>query len=148
MNVSELQFSPFVNTYPSIRQAFSSIENWKKPEASRSCKRSCYVLLVEMGVSEPSLPLNGQFWRALMVDTSYMMFYYVKHLTKVPLPVVMKLLNGQKHVHKEAVSAQAYGQFFARGGGKLFAQKIVASCPNFYETVEKKRCNNVGRIGR
>ena len=28
---------------------------------------------------------------------------------------------------------------FARGGGKLFAQKILASCPNFYETVEKKR---------
>ena len=26
-----------------------------------------------------------------------------------------------------------------RKGGKLFAQKILASCPNFYETVEKKR---------
>ena len=25
------------------------------------------------------------------------------------------------------------------GSGKLFAQKILASCPNFYETVEKKR---------
>ena len=28
---------------------------------------------------------------------------------------------------------------FCQGGGKLFAQKILASCPNFYETVEKKR---------
>ena len=28
---------------------------------------------------------------------------------------------------------------FARGGGKPFAQKILASCPNFYETVKKKR---------
>ena len=27
----------------------------------------------------------------------------------------------------------------ARGGGKPFAQKIHASCPNFYKTVEKKR---------
>ena len=25
------------------------------------------------------------------------------------------------------------------GGGEPFAQKILASCPNFYETVEKKR---------
>ena len=25
------------------------------------------------------------------------------------------------------------------GGGKPFAQKILASCPNFYETVRKKR---------
>ena len=25
------------------------------------------------------------------------------------------------------------------GGGKLFAQKILASCPDFYETGEKKR---------
>ena len=34
-----------------------------------------------------------------------------------------------------------YGQFFARGGGKPFAQKIISSCPNFYEKVvyEKKR---------
>ena len=33
------------------------------------------------------------------------------------------------------------GNFFARGSGKPFAQKIIASCPNFYETVvyEKKR---------
>ena len=29
--------------------------------------------------------------------------------------------------------------FFARGGGKLFAQKTLASCPNFYKTVEQKR---------
>ena len=57
MNVSELQFSPFVNTYPSIRQAFSSIENWKKPEASRSCYSSSCVVIV---VTEPSLLLNGQ----------------------------------------------------------------------------------------
>ena len=27
---------------------------------------------------------------------------------------------------------------FRQGGGKLFAQKILASCPNFYETVEQK----------
>ena len=33
------------------------------------------------------------------------------------------------------------GNFFARGGGKPCAQKIMASCPNLYETVvyEKKR---------
>ena len=29
--------------------------------------------------------------------------------------------------------------FFARGGGKPFAQNIFASCPNFYKTVEQKR---------
>ena len=37
------------------------------------------------------------------------------------------------------ISAKAYGQFSARGGGKPFAQTILASCPNFYKTVEKKR---------
>ena len=31
------------------------------------------------------------------------------------------------------------GNFLPGGGGKPFAQKILASCPNFYETVEKKR---------
>ena len=25
------------------------------------------------------------------------------------------------------------------GGGELFAQKILTSCPNFYEIVERKR---------
>ena len=29
--------------------------------------------------------------------------------------------------------------FFAREGGEPFAQKILTSCPNFYETVERKR---------
>ena len=46
--------------------------------------------------------------------------------------------------------SQAYGKFFARGGGKPFAQKNLASCPNFYERVEKKwepYCNNIGRPG-
>ena len=43
-----------------------------------------------------------------------------------------------------------YGKFFARGGGGPFAQKIIASAPNFYKRVEKKRgpyCNNIGRTG-
>ena len=40
---------------------------------------------------------------------------------------------------------QAYGQFSARGGGKPFAQKILASCPNFY--TRAIRCNNIGRTG-
>ena len=31
------------------------------------------------------------------------------------------------------------GNFFARGGGKPFAQKILASCQNFHETVGKKQ---------
>ena len=34
-----------------------------------------------------------------------------------------------------AVNSKAYGQFFARGGSKPFAQKIIASYPSFYETV-------------
>ena len=45
MNVNELQFYPFINTYPSIQQTFSSIENWKKPEVSQSCYRSCRVVV-------------------------------------------------------------------------------------------------------
>ena len=43
------------------------------------------------------------------------------------------------------------GNFRLGGGGKPFAQKIIASCPNFYKTVEKTtraiRCNNIGRTG-
>ena len=35
--------------------------------------------------------------------------------------------------------SQAYGQIFARAGGKPFAQNILDSCPNFYKTVERKR---------
>ena len=31
------------------------------------------------------------------------------------------------------------GNFRAGGGGKPFAQKILASCPNVYKTVEQKR---------
>ena len=31
-----------------------------------------------------------------------------------------------------------YEQFFAGGGGEPFARKILASCPNFYESVEKE----------
>ena len=45
MNVNELQFYPLVNTYPSIQQTFSSMENWKKPEASQSSYRSCRVVV-------------------------------------------------------------------------------------------------------
>ena len=40
--------------------------------------------------------------------------------------------------------------FCQGGGGKPFAQKILASVPNFYKRVEKKRgpyCNNIGRTG-
>ena len=28
---------------------------------------------------------------------------------------------------------------FGQGGGRPFAQKILANCPNFYKTVEKKQ---------
>ena len=31
------------------------------------------------------------------------------------------------------------GIFFARGGGEPFAQKILSRCPNYNETVERKR---------
>ena len=81
MNVNELQFYPLVNTYPSIQQTFSSIENWKKPEASQSSYRSCRVVVdrSEVVFTEPSLLLTGQFWQALREVTSYMMFYYVMH---------------------------------------------------------------------
>ena len=39
--------------------------------------------------------------------------------------------------------------FCQGGGGNPFAQKIIASCPNFYETVERKLgpCNKIGRTG-
>ena len=46
--------------------------------------------------------------------------------------------------------AYAVGQFLARESGKPFAQTILASCPNFYKTVEKTRairCNNIGCTG-
>ena len=38
------------------------------------------------------------------------------------------------------------------GGGKPLAQKILRSCPNFYETYSRKEtrailCNNIGRTG-
>ena len=38
---------------------------------------------------------------------------------------------------------------FCRGGRNPFAQKILASCPNFYKTVERKLgpCNKIGRTG-
>ena len=38
---------------------------------------------------------------------------------------------------------------FCQGGGSPFAQKILASCPNFYKTVDRKvePCNKVGRTG-
>ena len=81
MNVNELQFYPLVNTYPSIQQTFSSMENWKKPEASQSSYRSCRVVVdgSEVVFTEPSLLLTGQFWQALREVTSYMIFYYVMH---------------------------------------------------------------------
>ena len=31
------------------------------------------------------------------------------------------------------------GNFLPGGGGKPFSQKTLASCPNFYKTVEQKR---------
>ena len=41
------------------------------------------------------------------------------------------------------------GNFLPGGGGNPFAQKILASCPNFYKTVERKLgpCNKIGRTG-
>ena len=38
-----------------------------------------------------------------------------------------------------SISHRRTGNFFARGVGEPFAQKILASCPNFYETVENER---------
>ena len=41
------------------------------------------------------------------------------------------------------------GIFLPGGGGNPFAQKILASCPNFYRTVERKLgpCGKIGRTG-
>ena len=47
----------------------------------------------------------------------------------------MRLCHGHRH--------RRTGNFLpgggGGGGGEPFAQKILASCPNFYEKVEKKR---------
>ena len=40
------------------------------------------------------------------------------------------------------------GNFLPGGGGKLFAQKILASCPTFYETVEKKQSQTMQHLRR
>ena len=58
----------------------------------------------------------------------------------LPLYVDQRLL----YLYKEIVwkNHRRTGNFLPGGGGggsKPFAQKILASCPNFYETVEKKR---------
>ena len=42
------------------------------------------------------------------------------------------------------------GNFLPGGGGKPFAQKNLAGCPNFYERVGKRGgsyYNNIGRTG-
>ena len=54
---------------------------------------------------------------------------------------VLEAILTSRQPREEIQCLYAYGQFFARGGGKPFAQKIIASYPNFYETVvyEKKR---------
>ena len=46
----------------------------------------------------------------------------------------IKKLSG-KIIGVRAIFCRGWGG----GGGKPFAQKILGSCPNFYETVEKKR---------
>ena len=48
----------------------------------------------------------------------------------------MTIVSKQKFV---SIEHRRTGNFLPGGGGKPFAQKILASCPNFYETVEKKR---------
>ena len=50
--------------------------------------------------------------------------------------------NAVRSIGVRAISCQG-------GGGNPFAQKIIASCPNFYETVERKLgpCNKIGRTG-
>ena len=55
----------------------------------------------------------------------------------LPLYVDQRLL----YLYKEIVwkNHRRTGNFLPGGSGKLFAQKIFASCPNFYQTVEKKR---------
>ena len=55
--------------------------------------------------------------------------------------------HGKDHIGVREIFCQG-----GWGGGKPFAQKILASCPNFYETYSRKetrviRCNNIGRTG-
>ena len=54
-----------------------------------------------------------------------------------------------KSFPRNAVRSIGVRAIFARGSGNPFAQKILASCPNFYETVERKLgpCNKIGRTG-
>ena len=40
---------------------------------------------------------------------------------------------------RSAFNSKAYGQFFARGDSKPFGQKIIASCPSFYEIAVYKK---------
>ena len=49
---------------------------------------------------------------------------------------MIKSLFTNSNYNKRFIGVQA---IFCQGGGKPLAQKILASCPNFYETVEKKR---------
>ena len=49
------------------------------------------------------------------------------------------LLQRKALIESDIKMHRRTGNFLPGGGGKLFAQKILTSCPNFYETVEKKR---------
>ena len=75
MNVNELQFYPFVNTYPSIQQTFSSIENWKNPEAGRCCYRSCRFVVEWSYVYWAFITIN----RSVLASVMRSNFIYVKH---------------------------------------------------------------------
>ena len=56
---------------------------------------------------------------------------YCFHMTSCLAYIVVKLAT-ISHEHRRTRN------FFPGGGGKPFAQKNLSSCPNFYESVEKK----------
>ena len=63
--------------------------------------------------------------------------------TQVHCTQILSTLFTCLHVHRRT------GNFLPGGGGNPFAQKILASCPNFYKPVERKLgpCNKIGRTG-
>ena len=62
----------------------------------------------------------------------------------------MRGTQGSLKKWSESIGVRAiFGQGRGGGSGNPFAQKILASCPNFYKTVERKLgpCNKIGRTG-
>ena len=131
-----MQNNPGVNTFKNLLEEICHLNILRYKNLFSQVKSSCFYILVTV-LSEIMISTLPR--RLALRLQIYITRNVIKNKSISVIPTSKKALYKEFMGTCKKEAHRRTGNFLPGGGGKPFAQKILASYPNFYKTDEQKR---------